>query len=532
MRRGFHVPCKMICSYCHHETLLSTSSKHGKMFEVNRRMVTAFKAIGKGQAAQERFCSIMNMPQPLSPRAFSQHSSAVHDAVLKVSEKEFQRAANLVKTVHQELDSSQKDVYDVEISIDGTWMKRGFSSLYGCVFVISEETGLVMDFVVLSKYCKICEIWSKRDSHSPEYLEWKKNHEDLCSLNFKKSSKAMEAEGAVMLFSRSVEKLGLQYTSFIADGDSSSYKAINDAKPYGEVKVHKKDCVGHVQKRMGTGLRKVVAENKGNVIDGSKGLGGRRKLTKKLMDTIQNYYGLAIRRNKDDLPAAKQAVQAILLHMSSSDTNSKHHLCPQGELSWCGWQRDRAGHTSTYKHKEQLSPAVVEIIQPLFDRLSSDAVLETAVAGQSQNANESLHHLLWQRCPKVGFAGLSTVECAAALAAVEFNRGATALGEIIQEMGFYPGAHAKRAFRAMDRKRVYHAEKKSSKKGKRLRKQRRAKRKGLIDKEVATEELMYEPGAFIGTEAALVSSQRRTPMCKKCGRRMKGHKRGAPCPDS
>ena len=305
MRRGFHVPCKTICSYCHHETPLSTSNKHGKTFEVNRRMVTAFKAMGKGQAAQERFCSIMNMPPPLSPRAFSQHSSAVHNAALKVSEREFQRAANLLKTVHQELDCLQKDVYDVEISIDGTWMKRGFSSLYGCVFVISEETGLVMDFVVLSKYCKMCEIWSKCDSSLPEFLKWKKNHEDSCSLNFNKSSKAMEAEGAVLLFSRSVEKLGLQYTIFVADGDSASCKAIDNAKPYGETKVQKKDCVGHIQKRMGTGLRKLVTENKGNVIDGSKGLGGRRKLTKKLIDTIQNYYGLAIRRNKDDLPAAK-----------------------------------------------------------------------------------------------------------------------------------------------------------------------------------------------------------------------------------
>lgn len=113
------------------------------------------------------------------------------------------------------------------------------SSLYGCVFVISEETGLVMDFVVLSKYCKMCEIWSKRDSSLPEFLKWKKNHEDSCSLNFNKSSKGMEAEGAVLLFSRSVEKLGLQYTTFVANGDSASYKAIDNAKPYGETKVQK-----------------------------------------------------------------------------------------------------------------------------------------------------------------------------------------------------------------------------------------------------------------------------------------------------
>jgi len=38
-----------------------------------------------------------------------------------------------------------------------------------------------------------------------------------------KSSKKMEAVGAVMLCSCSVEKSGLQYTSFIADGDSATY---------------------------------------------------------------------------------------------------------------------------------------------------------------------------------------------------------------------------------------------------------------------------------------------------------------------
>ena len=40
---------------------------------------------------------------------------------------------------------SSNGLCNVQISIDGTWMKRGFSSLYGCVFVISEETGNVLD---------------------------------------------------------------------------------------------------------------------------------------------------------------------------------------------------------------------------------------------------------------------------------------------------------------------------------------------------------------------------------------------------
>ena len=44
-----------------------------------------------------------------------------------------------------------------------------------------------------------------------------------CRLLWRSHPKKMEAVGAVMLCSCSVEKLGLQYTSFIADGDSATY---------------------------------------------------------------------------------------------------------------------------------------------------------------------------------------------------------------------------------------------------------------------------------------------------------------------
>jgi len=48
---------------------------------------------------------------------------------------------------------------------------------------------------------------------------------------------------------------GLRYLSFIGDGDSSTYKTVSEAKPYGnEVEIVKKECIGHVQKRFGTRL--------------------------------------------------------------------------------------------------------------------------------------------------------------------------------------------------------------------------------------------------------------------------------------
>ena len=49
-----------------------------------------------------------------------------------------------------------------------------------------------------------------------------------------------------------------------------------------DIEVQKKECVGHVQKRVGTRLRKLKKE--------VKGLKG--KLTEKVIDRLQNFYEL------------------------------------------------------------------------------------------------------------------------------------------------------------------------------------------------------------------------------------------------
>ena len=50
------------------------------------------------------------------------------------------------------------DVVDAAVSFDGTWAKRGFTSLTGVVFVVSMNTGEVLDYHVLSKACQKCSL--------------------------------------------------------------------------------------------------------------------------------------------------------------------------------------------------------------------------------------------------------------------------------------------------------------------------------------------------------------------------------------
>ena len=79
---------------------------------------------------------------------------------------------------------------------------------------------------------------------------------------------SMEPEGALRMFNQSVECNKLRYSEFFGDGDSKSYSTVKDVYEEDNITVVKKECVGHVQKRLGTALRKLKKE---------KGLGGKKK---------------------------------------------------------------------------------------------------------------------------------------------------------------------------------------------------------------------------------------------------------------
>ena len=95
------------------------------------------------------------------------------------------------------------------------------------------------------------------------------------------------------IFERSEEKNKLRYTEYYGDGDSKGFTQVESTYKDKGVNIVKKECVGHVQKRVGTALRKLKKQK--------KGLAGRGKLTDAMIDRLQNYYGIAIRSNVGDL---------------------------------------------------------------------------------------------------------------------------------------------------------------------------------------------------------------------------------------
>lgn len=126
---------------------------------------------------------------------------------------------------------------------------------------------------------------------------------------------------------------------YLGDSDSKSFKSILERKPYGDVKISKLECVGHVQKRMGARLRKLKKDMKGRKLSDNLPLHGRNRLTDGTINLLQTYYGLAIQRNVNNINAMKKAVWAIYFHRLSTQKTQMQSLCPKGADLWCKYNR-------------------------------------------------------------------------------------------------------------------------------------------------------------------------------------------------
>ena len=355
-REGLSESLFLKCTACGVVTPLCTSKRLGGIgggsHEVNRRAVLSSYQFGHAGLKG------MNLPPPLAKNAYNEHLKKIEQASIKNAKEIMQGAAKwLQEKIAKQQPDNIEDENDVEIAkvavtVDGTWQKRGHSSKIGVVFVISVDAGEILDYEVKSLFCHGCKAHAK-DEGTDKHKEWLKEHEPNCCINHKGSSEEMEAVAAVDMFSRSITSRQLKYTTFVGDGDSSSFGRVKEALHalYGDsYEITKEECVGHVQKRLGSALRKYKNNMKGfkKLSDGKgvgrkgrltgKGVGRKGRLTDKVMDKMQNYYGKAIRENKGNLKGMQKSISAIKNHMIKSEKLSlkkQHEDCPKLTDTWC-----------------------------------------------------------------------------------------------------------------------------------------------------------------------------------------------------
>lgn len=186
----------------------------------------------------------------------------------------------------------------------------------------------------------------------------------------------------------------------------------------------------------------------------------------------------------------RKAVWATYFHLSSTDNDPCHGLCPKGPDTWCAYNRSLT-ECKPFAHKETLPAPVLEAIKPVYRQLSQAELLEKCLHGRTQNANESFNHVVWERAPKNVFVGLQTLKIATMDAVLSFNDGSIARANILKSFGLNPGRNTVKWLKEVDDKRRYFADRAARQLTKEARQDRRQaqKRKNDFDSD-------YEAGAF------------------------------------
>ncbi|GFT04692.1 uncharacterized protein TNCV_334411 [Trichonephila clavipes] len=166
------------------------------------------------------------------------------------------------------------------------------------------------------------------------------------------------------------------------DGDTKTFNALSENKPYGDDHlIQKIECIGHVQKRLGTRLRKLkLVYSKKKLSDG-KTIGGKagppaaltgestklpfvfeavREIYRSifgvasfkkvdrfrseiqlaghpvrgLIDKLAHYYDNAIRCNSTSVKEMRKAIWAVWGHSCSTDDEPMHWFCPTNPNTW------------------------------------------------------------------------------------------------------------------------------------------------------------------------------------------------------
>ncbi|GFX54835.1 uncharacterized protein TNCV_3317521 [Trichonephila clavipes] len=102
------------------------------------------RQIGKGFSAGFILCGTLNLPR-LSKTGYTNHENKLMYVISEVSELSMQK--QLLRTVLV-LHPTKNKMVECGISVDGTWQRRGYTSMNECVAALSVDTGKVVDIEI------------------------------------------------------------------------------------------------------------------------------------------------------------------------------------------------------------------------------------------------------------------------------------------------------------------------------------------------------------------------------------------------
>ena len=144
----FFIKCRN-CNY-HDESYTSKTVEHASAtlgrntHDINIRAVYAIRHCGVGLSGLTKFCGLLNMPPSITQHSYDNINKNLEVAAENIAKE------SMKNTVE---DIIEKEGTDIKVSVDGTWQRRGLSSLNGVVAAVSVSTGKVIDIEIMSRHC-------------------------------------------------------------------------------------------------------------------------------------------------------------------------------------------------------------------------------------------------------------------------------------------------------------------------------------------------------------------------------------------
>lgn len=265
VRKGLSsiIVCK--CDMCLLEFHIPTSDPATDKMDVNTRAVAGIMSIGAGFTQLEDLCATIGIPC-MSSKTYSRLHDTVCDGWENAAANEMQAANEeeaAIATAKGEVDEDGVPI--LTVVADGCWSKRSYRSgkhdaLSGVAAIVGFYTRKVLFMAVRNRFCLVCAR-SKNSADVPQHT---------CYKNWSGSSSSMEASIIVEGFKQSEEIHKVRYGRLIADGDSSCYKKLLEARPYKHLTIEKIECRNHL-------LRNYMSKIE-NVIKSKLGIPTQRKL--------------------------------------------------------------------------------------------------------------------------------------------------------------------------------------------------------------------------------------------------------------
>lgn len=358
----------------------------------------------------------------------------------------------------------------VGVSYDMGWRKRGRShdSSSGAGTAVGMKTGKVLSYATRNTMCRVCDE-AEKNKQEPETHNCRKNHHG--------SSKSMEANVAVELFSNAITN-GVSYSAYVGDENSTTESRLRTLVNY---PIEKWSDINHVSRALGSRLYSAKAKVKG--------------LTPTVIAYIQRCFSYCINQNAGKPVSLQEGLSTIVPHAFG-----EHETCKE----WCRFKTnpDNYIHSDLPGGKdlqgEDLRACITDALQPF---LTVEAAKKMAPVGSSQR-NECLNSVIGSKVPKIRhYGGSESSDHRTAAGVAQFNLGHNYVTRAAEKTGVTPTESTKTYVMKMERKRKHDAKRKSSKEFKRGRRDLRKKKNQKTHSMERREGVSYESGIALRQSA-------------------------------